>query len=203
MSAWPRTVAASAAGLLLWGCVSLGESEPQRYYVLAPDAASNPAPQSASRAATLLIAPMSASAFYETTDIAYSRASGERAYYRSSHWTERPGVRLTETLIARLQRSGSFETVAHASSGVQGDLLLATHLQSFYHDAVQPPGRVVVALVAELIDPAARTLLARKSFERSAPARSYDAGGAVKAFDQATGAVLNDIAQWVNATAPR
>jgi cholesterol transport system auxiliary component len=197
-----RGSAAAAAGLLLWGCVSLGESEPQRYYVLEP-AASNPAPQASPRAGTLLVAPTSASAFYETADIAYSRASGERAYYRSSHWTERPSVRLTEALIARLQGSGSFKTVAHAASGVQGNLLLATQLTSFYHDAVEPPGRVVVALVAELIDPAARTLVARKSFEHSAPAASYDAGGAVRAFDRATGALLGDIAQWVNATAPR
>ena len=198
-----RVLTAGAIAALLAGCLSFGQQEPQRYYVLEPDGKARPNRPAKPHATTLLVAPTSASAFYETAEIAYSRAPGERAYYQLSSWTEHPSRRITGLLIARLERAGSFSTIAYAASGVQGDLVLNTHLTAFYHDAATPPGRVHVALTAELIDPLKRTLLARRSFEQSAPAATYDAAGAVVAFNRATAAILDDIAAWIEATAPR
>ncbi|HJQ61400.1 MAG TPA: ABC-type transport auxiliary lipoprotein family protein [Burkholderiales bacterium] len=198
-----RVLTAGAFAALLAGCLSFGQQEPQRYYVLEPDGKARPNRPANPRATTLLVAPTSASAFYETAEIAYSRAPGERAYYQLSSWTEHPSRRITGMLIARLEGAGSFETIAYAASGVQGDLVLNTHLTAFYHDATTPPGRVHVALTAELIDPQKRALVARRSFEQSAPAATYDAAGAVGAFNRATAAILDDIAAWIEATAPR
>jgi ABC-type uncharacterized transport system auxiliary subunit len=53
------------------------------------------------------------------------------------------------------------------------------------------------------MDPVQRVLLARRTFERSAPAATYDAPGAVRAFGTAVAAILDDVTAWVNATAPR
>jgi cholesterol transport system auxiliary component len=192
-----------AIGVALAACVSLGQQEPQRHYVLEPAAGDKPNRPAIAREATLLVAPMTAAAFYDTPEIVYSRAPGERAYYQLSTWTERPSRRMTDLLIARLERAGSFTTVARAASGVQGNLVLNAHLAAFYHDAATPPGRVEVAVVAELVDTTQRSLLARRAFERSAKAATHDAPGAVAAFDQATAQILNDIVAWVGATAPR
>jgi cholesterol transport system auxiliary component len=187
----------------LAGCVSFGQQETQRYYVLDASSGAKAGKVVTPRAATLLVAPTTTSGFYETPEIVYSRAPGERAYYQLSTWTERPSRRITELLVMRLERDGLFKTVAADSSGVQGELVLNTHLAEFYHDAATPPGSVKVTITAELTDPARRALLARRSFSRSAAAPSYDAPGAVQAFNRTVKAILDDISAWVDATAPR
>jgi len=200
MTALARLAAAGALAALV-GCSTLGEQEAQRYHVLEAPAGGKAA--AAPRAATLLVAPATASSFYETQDIVYSRAPGTRAYYQYHGWTERPSRRITELVVARLERAGQFETVAPALSGVRGDLVLNLPLAELYHDALDAPGRVRVVLAAELLDPARRTLIARRTFEQSAPAATYDAPGAVRAFNQAVAAMLDEMAAWIDGVAPR
>jgi len=202
MSASMRILIMVATIAALAGCLSLGPDEPQRYYVLEAAPAKTGAAMTP-RAASLLVAPTTTSSFYETQEMVYSRTPGVRAYYQFHAWTERPGRRMTELLVMRLARAGSFQSVATAVSGVQGTLLLSTHLEEFYHDAAASPGSVRVTVTAELIDPGRRTLLARRTFERSTPAATYDAPGAVQAFGSAVTALLDDIAAWVDASAPR
>lgn len=197
-----RIVIVGAMVAAIAGCGSFGSQEPQRYYVL--DAApANAGAAKTPRASSLLVAPTTASSFYETQEMVFSRAPGMRAYYQYHTWTERPGRRMTELLVMRLEREGLFKTVATAVSGVQGNLVLNTHLAEFYHDAASPPGSVKVTITAELMEPGRRVLLARRTFDRSAPAVTYDAPGAVQAFNKAIGAMLDDISAWVDDAAPR
>lgn len=195
-------MAGAMAGALA-GCMSFGQQAPQRFYVLDAPAAGSTAAGSAPRPSTLLVAPATAATFYETQDIVYSRAPGVRAYYQYHSWTERPSRRITELVVARLERAGQFKTVAPALSGVRGDLVLNLHLAELYHDAADAPGSARIELAAELIDPARRTLLARRTFERAAPAATHDAPGAVRALSQALAAILDDIAAWLDGAAPR
>jgi cholesterol transport system auxiliary component len=197
-----EAVLRAATIALVAGCTSLGSEEPQRYYVLEAPSAKGSAAGSP-RGSALLVSPTTAPSFYETQEIVYSRAPGERGYYQFHAWTERPGRRMTELLVRRLERAGLFKTVATAMGGVQGNLVLNTHLAEFYHDAATTPGGVRVTITAELMDPARRVLLARRTFERSAAAATYDAPGAVRAFGIAVAAILDDIAAWVEASAPR
>ncbi len=202
MKPFTRAVLASVVMTVLGGCASFGPQEVQRYYVLeAPPAGAKAAVLP--RAATLLVAPTTVSGFYETQDIVYSRAPGMRAYYQLHTWAERPGRRLSELLVMRLERAGSFSTVATVLGGIKGQVILGTHLAEFYHDAATVPGNVKVVVTAELTDPVRRILLARRTFERSAPVPSYDAPGAVQAFNVAVTALLDDIADWVEVSAPR
>lgn len=195
MTSLMRTLIAAVL-VVLGGCAAIGPQEAQRYYVLDPAPAAGQAP-SASRTATLLVAPTTVSGFYDTQDIVYSRTPGMRAYYQFHAWAERPGRRLSELLLMRLERAEIFKTVATAVSGVRGDVVLTTHLADFYHDAGTAPGSVRVVVTAELTDPVRRVLLARRTFERSAPAPSYDATGAVQAFNIAVAGLLEDLTVWV------
>jgi len=195
-------VLVTAAIAALGGCAALGPQEAPRYYVITA-ASAKPDVVSTPRATTLLVVPAAASAFYETQEIVYSRAPGVRAYYVFHNWTERPSRRITELLVMRLERERSFKTVAVAGSGVRGDLFLNTSLMDFYHDAASSPSRVRISMTAELMDPVARALLARRVFEQSAAAPSDDAPGAVQAFGDAVAAILDDICAWVEAVAPR
>jgi len=101
-----------------------------------------------------------------------------RAYYTYHSWTEPPGPGI-------------------------GELVLGIHLAELYHDAAAAPGSARISLTAELTDPARRALVARRSFTFSAPATSYDAPGAVRAFNQALGALLDEVSAWVDGAAPR
>jgi cholesterol transport system auxiliary component len=199
MKGWTVIVLACALATHLAGCV-FSAARVQRYHVLEASSTS-PAAAKASCACTLIVAPTTASSFYETQEIAYSRAAGMRAYYQFNNWTERPSRKIGALLLSRLERSGSFRTVPAATSGVRGALLLSTHVLEIYHDAIERPGSARITLTAELTDPARETLVARRTFSRWALAASYDAAGAVQGFNEAVGAILDDVVAWVNAAA--
>ena len=91
--------------------------------------------------------------------------------------------------------------VAARGRGPKGGLRLDTHLDEIYHDATEQPGTARITITAELRDPAGGTLLARRTFTRSAPAASYDAPGAVRGFNQALAALIDDIEGWVESEA--
>jgi ABC-type uncharacterized transport system auxiliary subunit len=202
MTALARMALASVLAGVIAGCVSSDERGFQRYHVLG-DAGMPTIRAQSRRASTLLVTPTTASSFYETQEIVYSRAAGMRAYYQFHAWTERPSRTISELLMVHLEHSGSFTVITRAASGVQGSLILNSHLSEFYYDASTDPGTVRVVLTAALIDPARRVLVARRTFSRVAPAVSHDAPGAVRGFNMAVGEILDDITAWVDASAPR
>jgi ABC-type uncharacterized transport system auxiliary subunit len=168
-------------------CAAPGPREPDRYFLLAAAAAPDGRPR---QGPPIAVAPTSASGFYDTQEIAYSRAPGTRAYYRFNFWTERPQRSVQAQLAARLE-----------SPGTKPALRLRTHLDEIYHDAAEPPGVARIAITADVLDPATGAVLARRTFTRSAPAASYDAPGAVRGFNEALAALIRDIEGWVDAEA--
>jgi cholesterol transport system auxiliary component len=171
------------AAVLVAACGTLGSREADRYFVLDAGpviAASLPV------TAAVVVMPTSASGFYDTQDIAFSRAPGTRAYYQFSRWTERPQRAIHAQLMARL-----------GAVRPPGGPLLSTHLVEIYHDAARPPGTGRIAITAQLVDPASRAVLAQRTFSADAPAASYDAAGAVEGMRRALGALLDEIVTWV------
>jgi ABC-type uncharacterized transport system auxiliary subunit len=171
----------------LAACSAPGPREPDRYYVL--EAAVAPGTPKRS-GPSIAVGPMSVSGFYDTQEIAYSRSPGTRAYYRFNFWTERPQRSIQAQLAARLERAGA-----------KPALRLRANLDEIYHDAAEQPGLARIAITADVLDPAGGTLLARRTFTRSAPATSHDAPGAVRGFNAALAAVIDDIEGWVDAEA--
>ena len=171
-----------AAGVA--ACSLPGPSEPDRYFILEAGVAQDAKPRAG---ASLVVAATTASSFYDTQDIAYSREPGTRAYYQFNRWTDRPQRSIHRQLASRFE-----------GGGPKSGLLLNTHLEEIYHDAAQEPGTAHITIAAELVDAASRAVLARRTFTRSAPAASYDATGAVRGFNQALASLVGDIEAWVD-----
>ena len=179
-------VAALLAALVV-ACGAMGTREADRYFVLdVPPAAAAPR-----TAPALGVMPTTVSSFYDTQDIAYSRATGTRAYYQFNHWTDRPQRAVHAQLVSRLGAANS-----------AGGFILATHLDEIYHDAAQQPGTARLTVSAQLVDPKSRAVVAQRVFNGAAPAASFDAPGAVDGMRRALGALLDEIAAWAAATPP-
>ena len=197
-----RNAAAIVAGIaLLAGCMSFQEVPPREYYVLDDLAKAGASRPAASAGRVLLVNPASASPFYDTQNLVFSRASGQRAYYQFAGWTERPGRRLSELLMRRLEARGSFKSVAATTAGIKGNFVLSIRLEEFYHDTGANPGSVRIEVSAELVDYAGRTIVAQRRFAQSAPAAGENAQAAVSAFNQATTALLDELSAWVESVA--
>ena len=206
-------VALGAAPLVsaLPGCVGLGEAPAHVYYELDDTAAparparagGGRAAAGAARARTLLVAGSAASAFYDSTGLAYSRSAGARAYYQLASWTERPAGRIARLLERRLAARGAFPDLASATAAVRGDWLLELQLEQLYHDDATPPGVARIELTAELTDWVARRTIGRRRFAQAEPLASESAAQAVAAFERALARLLDDAHGWVLAQADR
>lgn len=195
-----KNAAVIAALGALAGCVSIPDVPPREYYVLVDLARPEAAAPAAERGHVLLVNPASASPFYDTQSLAFSRAPGQRAYYQFAGWTERPGHRLSELLMRRLEAGGTFQSVAATTAGVRGDFVLNTRLEEFYHDAAKP-GSVRIEVSAELVDLGTLAVISRRRFAQSAPTSGENAQAAVSAFNQATTVLLDEMSAWVRASA--
>lgn len=154
---------------LATACAPFGDTkQAQRYYVLEPR-------YEKSASLPVRLGTVTASSFYDSEAIAYSRSPGTRGYYQQNSWTEPPARRIGE-LLAR-------------QSGGKGPVL-NLHLLEMYHDAASSPGTVRVSLAAELPDK-------RRIFTGTAAAASFDAQGAVKGFNEAVGKMLDEMETWI------
>jgi cholesterol transport system auxiliary component len=193
-----------AAGLLAaGGCGSLGLDRPTpTWYVLDdPEAAPGTAPGGARIDKVLLVAAVQASAFDESTMLAFGRTADTRAHYQFAGWTERPARRLGELVERRLAARGRFAAVGQTTSGLRGDLVLQLSLDHLYHDLSTTPGQARIAVRAELLQWRERRLLARRRFERSEPVAQEAADAAVRGLQRATVSLLDELSAWVEAAA--
>lgn len=197
-----RALPAAAALLAAGGCVSIGGGDlPASVWYLLEDRGQTAAAEGAPIARALLVGPVQASAFDESSMLAYGREPGTRAHYRFAGWTERPARRIGVLVERRLAARGRFAAVAQTTAGIRGDLLLNLSLEHLYHDVSASPGVARVALVAELVRWDERALLARRGFERTEPVHREAADAAVDAVNRAFSSLLDELCPWVEAAA--
>jgi cholesterol transport system auxiliary component len=200
---WRGGLLLAGLGLALSGCVSLDipglkSSTPLTYYVL--EDAGRAAPAGATPVArTLILVDTLTGAFYDNEALAFSRQPGTRGYYQYARWTERPGKRISDLLLARLEQEQLFAAVAQPGTNVHGDWLLTSEIVEFYHDATAEPGTIRLVLRAEVTDLKSHTLVSRRLFTQAVPVPRFDAGGAHQAFNQAVTTTLSELADWLRA----
>ncbi len=197
--------AASGALLAAAGCVSLGGDAPVPIWYRLEDVGAGAVATAGGRPATLdrvlLVGPVLAPGFYDSTMVAFSRARGALSHYQFAGWAERPGRRIGTLIERRLSARGQFGAVVQSTAGVRGDLLLNVALEHLLHDVTEPPGVARIAIAGELIDWRERRLLARRVFVHSTPAAAEGAEAAVVAINVALGALLDELCPWVEASA--
>ena len=186
--------------MLLAGCIDFSSIEhPHQIYVLqAPT--QQILPPHTCRADVLRVANTWSTSFDDRSDLVYSRQPDTRGHYRYAQWSALPDVRFNQLLFTRLLADRIDCTTIDARSNANADLNLTTELLDFYHDAATPPGQVVVRVSAELYDLHTHRLIARHTFSVTQPASRFSAAGAAKAFNQATGQLLDDLSVWLDNT---
>jgi cholesterol transport system auxiliary component len=194
---------ASVLAVGLAGCGTTAQA-PQHYYLLEPTPALPGLRIAGPGAASgLLVLPTTADSFYDAQPIAFSAATGTRAYYQLNNWTEPPSRMVGALLVDRLRSGGGFPVVATHTGELRGPLVLETHLEEIFHDAATQPGTARISLSATLRDPSHRSVVGQRTFTSSALVATADAPGAVQAFDIALGPLLDDVVAWAGQTAAK
>ncbi|MEZ5740478.1 MAG: ABC-type transport auxiliary lipoprotein family protein [Burkholderiaceae bacterium] len=195
-------VALAVFGLVGCGSLNLGSAQATNWYSLNDKRLPNAGrPMPVALDQVLVIGPVDANPFYDSTQLAFSRSEAARVTHQSAAWTERPTKRLATLVERRLAADGGFEAVASATAGIRADLVLNLTLDEIYHDTLQLPGTGRVVVVAELIDPRTRSLLGRQRFQAEAPVAEPAAASAVRALSEALTRLLDELGAWVRETA--
>lgn len=197
-----RTALLALVLLPLGGCVSVsvGNSDlPATVYFQMSDARpAAPAPSTGT--ARLAIQSLGGDPMSDGLQLVYSRRPGELAYYQFAAWSERPSRRIGLLAQQRLDASGRFAVVTELGQPIATDWLLTLTLESLAHDVATPPGRVRLALRAELIHRSDRTRVGQRLFTATPPSAEAASPAAAAAFNLALAEVLDQLGPWVEAT---
>ncbi|WP_332879036.1 ABC-type transport auxiliary lipoprotein family protein [Massilia sp. S19_KUP03_FR1] len=196
-------VAALATAAQLAGCAS-SKGTPNTTYDFGP--ARVPAAASAAPAGlrnSLVVTDVTGSASYDSERIFYRLNYADPLQARSyanSRWSTTPLQMVTQRFKTRLAQAGAkVLSTADASTGVS---ILRVDVDDFIHtftNAAQSEGEVAVR--ASLFE--GHVLVDQKSFRRTTPAATADAGGGATALAASTDAVAADIVAWLAALPPR
>jgi cholesterol transport system auxiliary component len=188
-----------AGGMMLWstGCASLiGLPPAPHLYRVA--ARSNFPPNLPHLRAQLLVEVPLAPAGLDTPRIALSRSAVSIDYFANSEWTERVPLLVQTALLQSFENSGAVAAIDRESLGLRADFILKTEIRHF--EAVYPAPdaapEVWVAIIARLVNPQGRDIVAHASFERRVRAAANDIARIVVAFDEALGEVMAEIVVW-------
>jgi cholesterol transport system auxiliary component len=118
----------------------------------------------------------------------------EARSYANSRWNTNPLQMVTQRLKTRIAQSGT--KVLSPSDASAGLPILRVDVDDFAHafsSASQSEGQVTMR--ASLFQD--HTLVDQKTFSRSTPAVSADAGGGARALADSTDAIASDIVAWM------
>ncbi|HET7400325.1 MAG TPA: ABC-type transport auxiliary lipoprotein family protein [Usitatibacter sp.] len=154
--------------------------------------------------ATLLVAIPEAANAYDTTQLAYSTAPYQLAYYAHTEWADTPSNMLHVLLVRTLERTRRFRAVATPPDTGHAEFALHAQLLELRDDFTTDPAQAVVAMRVEL-GAGTRTLAAREFVEREPLREKNPAAGAAAAND-AVARLLAEVARFVvaqSAATPR
>ena len=196
-------IGALAAVAQLAGCAS-SKGTPNSTYDFGPARA--PATASAAPSGlrnSLVVTDVTGSASYDSERIFYRLNYADPLQARSyanSRWSTTPLQMVTQRFKTRLAQAGA--NVLSTSDAATGVAILRVDVDDFIHtftSAAQSEGEVAVR--ASLFQ--GHVLIGQKSFRRTTPAATADAGGGATALAASTDAVAADIVAWLAALPPR
>jgi cholesterol transport system auxiliary component len=134
----------------------------------------------------------------DTARIALSRSAVSIDYFADSEWTDRLPLLVQTALLESFENSRAITAIDRESIGLRADFILKTEIRHFeaLYDSPNGPPVVWVAIIARLVAPSGREIVAQSSFERREQASANEMPRIVPAFDEALGAVMKDIVVW-------
>jgi len=188
---------AGAVALLPAGCASLlGLPPAPRLYRLSPSKnfPANLPPLSTQILVDVPLAP----AGLDSRGIALTLSAISIDYFAASEWTDRVPFLVQTALLESFGNSAAITAIERESVGLRTDFVLKTEIRHFeaVYDLPNAAPEVWVSILARLVDPAGRTILAHASFERRQRAAANDIPQIVLAFNEAAEAVMGDIVVW-------
>jgi cholesterol transport system auxiliary component len=187
-----RTLAASAAVLLLSGCALLGggrgATAPSYGIDVRLPAAAGP------RAAwQLVVDEPVAHGTLAGTHVSRHAADGEYGVWSGARWVDRAPVLVQDALIAAFEQDGRVPGVGRPSSSVRGDYALIGTLRRFQSEG---DDAVAVTLSAKLVRYTTNDVLAARVFDASVPVDGNGMAAVVAAFERALGELAPQIVAW-------
>jgi cholesterol transport system auxiliary component len=191
-------VLASSMGLFLSGCAGLLHSDArpeESYYLRARAAAVTDATQKA--AVSLRVGHPVAAPGLDSPHIMLVQADHRMNFYTGSRWVA-PATEVVESLaVQTLRESGAWTSVEDSGSPFPSDYLLAIDLRRFEADYTAGGALPVVHVVLECIvgRREGRDVVATFVAAGDAPAAANRMSGVVAAFEQASTAAMDVLAQ--------
>ncbi|RHW22874.1 ABC-type transport auxiliary lipoprotein family protein [Pseudomonas jilinensis] len=186
-----------AASGLLWlsACTLIPESEPVRVYQLpASTLGSNPQVQ-----------PLSLSLRINTPQAGFAQ-SGPRmlvnpqgdqlSTYKGARWSDPAPALVREHLVRSFSLRSGLESVTSDEHGLHADLHLGSDLQRFQVIYSEQGPQATVELVARLIEPGNRHVIASRTFLVEQPLDDHQPAGAVKAYGLALDQLSSQLLDW-------
>jgi len=183
----------------LTGCSSnviSAADTPKRTYLLDIPLPSIPAANPEGK--TLLVSIPKAASGFDTPAQLYMRHQNVLEYYSQTQWVGTPAQMLMPLLVLRLEATGHFAAVlSAATTPVAGELRLDTEIVRLYQDFLSEPSQVHLVLRVQLLDMAARQVVATKVLKVLKETQTTDAQGGMKATNEAVAGILNELVEFV------
>jgi cholesterol transport system auxiliary component len=191
-----RILLTGASLLVLTGCGHLfgPDQEPGKMYVLSPNL---PTVSGAQRASwQIAVEQPEAPSSLSTDRIAILRGE-EMDYYAGAQWTDAAPKLLQSLFVETLEKNGA--KAGTDVAGIHADYVLKSELRTFEarYDHGDAAPVIVVDLTVKLVVTRSAAIAASRSFHVEQPASANNVAAAVTAFDQAVGALLDQIVPWV------
>ncbi len=200
-AAWMKLSVSVALCLVLAACGALRPTRTEAPSLFRLEPALAPAAETSAPRLILVPTP-DAGPGLDGPRMAYVTRPYEVQFFARSEWVDAPARMLEPLLVEALQGSGRFEAVTQGS-GVVPFLRLDVEITALQQEFLERPSSTRFALRARLIDLDRRGLVATRDFEAVEPASSDDPYGGVEAANRAAARVLQELAAWCAAEAPR
>jgi cholesterol transport system auxiliary component len=150
----------------------------------------------ARRDVVLAVAMPAAAAGYDSPAMLYVQRDHALERYATHRWADAPARLLGPLLVHTLDDTGAFRAVVSTGGSAPADLRLDTEIVRLHQNFIERPSRVELTLRVQLVDIAARRVLAARYLEQVRSAPSDDAAGGVAAANSALAQALAQLAAW-------
>ncbi|BCB25800.1 hypothetical protein SKTS_06860 [Sulfurimicrobium lacus] len=191
---WMRVIIVGAIWAAIAGCSALPPVRQEQANTFALEARVDRSAAVPSRDAPNLVVSLAhARPGFDSLRMVYVRTPHELEYFAKNQWVDTPARMLTPLLIQAAESSGAFGAVVAPSSGVAAQWRLESEIVRLQQEFMGVPSQVHLILRVQLIDVAARKVLAAREFDVTEKAPSEDPYGGVVASNRAVRRVLDEV----------